>query len=123
MSALAVGKDSNRGDAVDVKRLMSEHAFFEYKARLVSTPHVEDKGEFVHCIIKIETADQEGRPRHGVELEQEAGDLILFLINPGPHRRISESSIHKVNEERLRDLGSASDVARVGKAEVYFYSN
>ena len=118
----AEGKDSNRGDAVNVKRLMSGHALFEYKALLVSTPHVEDKGELVHCIIKMEVASEEGR-RHDAELEQEAGDLILFLINPGPHRRISESSITKVNEERLRDLGSASDFARVGKSEVYFYTD
>jgi hypothetical protein len=102
---------------------MSEHAFFEYKARLVSTPHVEDKGEFVHCIIKMQTTAQDGRFRRGAELEQEAGDLVLFILNPGPHRRISESSISKVDEERLRDLGSASDVSRVGESEVYFYSD
>ena len=102
---------------------MSKHAFFDYKARLVSTPHVEDKGELVHCIIKMEVAVEDGRRRHGAELEQEAGDLILFLINPGPHRRISDSSITKVDEERLRDLGSAIDFARVGKSEVYFYTD
>jgi hypothetical protein len=102
---------------------MSEYALFEYKARLVSTPHVEEKGEFVHCIIKMETNAQDGRLRRGAELEQEAGDLILFLTNPGPHRRISESSISKVDEERLRNLGSASDFARVGNSEVYFFSD
>ena len=102
---------------------MNEHTFFEYKARLVSTPHVEDKGEFVHCIIKMQTTAQDGRFRRGAELEQEAGDLILFILNPGPHRRISESNISKVDEERLSDLGSASDVSRVGKSEVYFFSD
>jgi hypothetical protein len=102
---------------------MNEHTFFEYKARLVSTPHVEDKGELVHCIIKMETTVQDGRLRRGAELEQEAGDLVLFILNPGPHRRISESSIRKVDEERLRDLGAASDFTRVGKSEVYFYSD
>jgi hypothetical protein len=102
---------------------MSEHEFFEYKASLVSTPHVEAKGESVHCIIKMETTPQDGRLRRGAELEQEAGDLILFILHPGPHRRISESSIGKVDEERLRDLGSASDFARVGNSEVFFFSD
>jgi hypothetical protein len=71
---------------------MSEYAFFEYRALLMSTPHVEEKGEPVHCFIKMKIAAQEGRLRRGAELEQEAGDLILFLINPAPHRRISYST-------------------------------
>jgi hypothetical protein len=36
---------------------MSEHAFFEYRAKLISTPHVEvfeEQGEPVHCLIKFE---------------------------------------------------------------------
>jgi hypothetical protein len=101
---------------------MSEHAFFEYRALLMSTPHVEEKGEPVHCIIKIEIAARDGRLRRGAELEQEAGDLVLFLINPGPHRRVSHSSIWKVAEERLHELGPATDFNRVGKSEIYFYA-
>jgi hypothetical protein len=100
--------------------LMSEHAFFEYRALLVSTPHVEEKGEPIHCLIKMKIADQDGRLRHGAELEQEAGDLILFLMNPGPHRRISHSSICKADERRLHELGPATDFNRVGNSEIYF---
>jgi hypothetical protein len=70
-----------------------EHAFFEYRALSMSTPYVEEKGEPVHCLIKVDIAAQNGRIRRGAELEQEAGNLILFLINPGPHRRISHSTI------------------------------
>ena len=103
--------------------LMSEHAFFEYRALLMSTPHVEEKGEPVHCLIKMEIAAQDGRLRRGAELEQEAGDLILFLINPGPHRRISHSSICKADERRLHELGPATDFNRVGSSEIYFYAS
>jgi len=103
--------------------LMSEHAFFEYRALLTSTPHVEEKGgEPIHCIIKMEIAAQNGRLRRGAELDQEVGDLILFLLNPGPHRRICHSSICKADESRLHELGSATDFQRVGNSEIYFYA-
>ena len=102
---------------------MNEHALFEYRALLISTPHVEEKGEIIHCIIKMQIAAQDGRFRHGAELEQEAGDLVLFLINPGPHRRISHSSISRTDEKRLRELGPATDFNRVGTSEVYFYAH
>jgi hypothetical protein len=101
---------------------MSEYAFFEYRALLLSAPHAEEKGEPVHCFIKMKIASQDGRLRHGAELEQEAGDLILFLINPGPHRRISHSSIRKADEWRLRELGSATGFNRVGNSVIYFYA-
>jgi hypothetical protein len=101
---------------------MSEHAFFEYRALLMSTPHVEEKGEPVHCFIKMEIAAQDRRLRPGVELEQEAGALILFLINPGPHHRIIHSSIRKADEWRLRELGPATQFNRVGNSVIYFYS-
>jgi hypothetical protein len=117
------GKDSNPHDSTGVKLLMSEHAFFEYRALLMSTPHVEEKGEPVHCLIKMEIASQDGRLRRGAELEQEAGDLILFLTNPGPHRRISHSSICKADERRLHELGPATDFNRVGTSEVHFYAS
>ena len=102
---------------------MSENALFEYRALLMSTPHVEEKGEPVHCLIKMEIAARDGRLRRGAELEQEAGDLILFLINPGPHRRISHSSICKIDERRLHELGPATDFNRVGNSEIYFYAS
>jgi hypothetical protein len=89
---------------------MSEYTFFEYRALLMRTPHVEDE------------AAQNGRLRRGAELEQQAGDLILFLINPGPHRRISHSSICKADERRLHELGPAIGFNRVGNSEIYFYA-
>lgn len=102
---------------------MSELAFFEYRALLVSSAHVEEKGEPIHCLIKMEIAAQDGRLRRGAELEQEAGDLVLFLINPGPHRRISHSSICKADERRSHELGPATDFNRVRNSEVYFYAS
>jgi hypothetical protein len=67
----------------------------------MSTHHVEEKGEPLHCLIKMEIAASGGRLRRGAELEQEAGDLILFLTNPGPHRRISHSSICKSGQTAI----------------------
>jgi hypothetical protein len=101
------------------KGLMSEHAFFEYRAKLISTRLVEEQGEPIHCLIKFEIG-----AGHALSelLEQEAGDLVLFSLNPRPHRRISHSSVFEVNEERLRELGPATDFNRVGNTEIYFYS-
>jgi hypothetical protein len=67
--------------------------------------------------------DQDGRPRRSVELEQDAGDLILHSINPGPHYRISHSRIWKVDEQRLKELGTATDFRQIGNCEIYFYAS
>lgn len=101
---------------------MNSYAFFEYTAKLSCSPHAEDEGELLHCLIEINTVDQNGRSRHTVELEEEAGDLILFAVNPGPNRRIADSRIWKVNERRLSELGQAKNVNRIGNAQIYFYS-
>jgi hypothetical protein len=100
---------------------MNGHSIFEYTAKLSNTPHAEDEGESVHCLIEMSTLDQNGRVRHSVELEQEAGDLILFALSPGPHRRIADSRIWQVDEERLRELGPAKVVDRIGKCQIHFY--
>ncbi len=100
---------------------MSKHVFFEYRANLISTPHTEEQGQLIHCLIKMEIGA--GHERSCELLEQEAGDLILFNVNPGPHRRITHSSIAEVDEKRLRELGPATDFNRVGNTEVCFYSS
>jgi len=100
--------------------LMSEHAFFEYRAKPMSTPHIKE-GEPIHCLIKMEIGTGLRRPR-GL-LKQEARDLIVFSVSPGPHRRISHSNICEVGEKRLRELGPATDFNRVGNVEIYFYSS
>jgi len=100
---------------------MSEHAFFEYRARLMSTPHIEEQGEPIHCLVKIGIDAGDRRSRE--LLKQEARDLILFSVNPGPHRRISHFNICEVDEKRLRELGPATDLNRVGSVEIYFYSS
>jgi hypothetical protein len=64
-----------------------------------------------------------GHRRSQELLEQEAGDLILFSVNPEPHRRISHSSIGEVDEKRLHELGPATDFNRVGSTQIYFYSS
>jgi len=86
--------------------LMSEHAFFEYRAKPINTPHIKEQGEPIHCLIKMEIGAGFRRPRE--LLKQEARDLILFSVSPGPHRRISHSNICEVDEKRLRELGPAT---------------
>ncbi|HEU5238942.1 MAG TPA: hypothetical protein VFU37_17560 [Pyrinomonadaceae bacterium] len=102
---------------------MSEHALFEfeYRAKLINTPHIEERGEPIHCLIKMETDFQDGGSREF--LEQEAGDLVLFVLNPGPRRRISNSSIREVDEKRVRELGPATDFHLIGDTEICFYSS
>ena len=99
---------------------MSEHAFFEYRAKLMSTPHIEGQGEPIHYLIKMEIGAGHRRPR--ALLKQEARDLILFSVSPGPHRKINYSNICEVDEKRLRELGPATDLNRVGSVEIYLYS-
>ena len=101
--------------------LMSEHAFFEYRAKPMSTPHIEEQGEPIHYLIKMEIGAGLRRPRE--LLKQEARDLIFFSVSPGPHRKISYSNICEVDEKRLRELGPATDFNRVGSVEIYFYSS
>ena len=79
---------------------MSKHAFFEYKAKLISAPHTEEQGELIHCLIMMEVGAGHVRVRE--LLAQEAADLILFNVNPGP--RIAHSSIGEVDKRHLRAL-------------------
>ena len=101
--------------------LMREHAFFEYRAKPMSTPHIEEQGEPIHYLIKMEIGAGLRRPRE--LLKQEARDLIFFSVSPGPHSKISYSNICEVDEKRLRELGPATDLNRVGSVEIYFYSS
>jgi len=87
----------------------------------MSTLHIKEQGKPIHCLIKMEISAALRRPRE--LLKQEARDLILFSVSPGPHRRISHSNICEVGEKRLRELGPASDFNRVGNVEIYFYSS
>ena len=101
---------------------MSDYAFFEYQAKLTNTGHAEDDGEPVHCKIRMKNVDRDGKRLHDIELHQQAGDNVLFVINPGPYRNISHSSIWNVTEEELHKRGKASDYNRVGDCEMYFYN-
>ena len=101
---------------------MSDYAFFEYQAKLANTGHAEDVGEPVHCMIRMKNVDRDGKRLHDVELHQQAGDNVLFVINPGPYHNISHSSIWNVSEEELHKPGKASDYRRVGDCEIYFYN-
>jgi hypothetical protein len=48
-------------------------------------------------------------------------DGFTFVGYPGPHRRISHSSICKADERRLHELDPSTDFSRVGNSDVYFY--
>jgi hypothetical protein len=101
--------------------LMSEHAFFEYRANPMSTSQIREQDKPIHCLIKLEI--DAGLRRPPELLKQEARDLIIFSVSPGPQRRISYSNICEVDENRLRELGPATDFNRVGRVEIYFYSS
>ena|SRR6266436_5245055 len=98
--------------------MSDDYAFFEYRAKITNTGHNEDVGEPVHCFIKMKSGDEEGKRRRNVELEQQAGDNILFVLNPGPHRNISHSSIWGFSEEAFHKSGAAIDRHRVGDCEI-----
>src|SRR5260370_16823455 len=83
-------------------RLMSGHAFLEYRAELMSTRHIKEQGEPIHCLIKIEIGAGHGRPPE--LLKQEARDLVLFIVNPLPHLTLSHSSLSDPSANRLRYL-------------------
>ena len=115
---------SNCRLAFYVEHLMSDdYAFLEYQAKITNAGHAENDGEPVHCIIKMKSVDEHGKRRRNVELEQQAEDNVLFVINPGPHRMISHSSISSVCEETFQKAGTASDQHRVGDCEIFFYPN
>jgi hypothetical protein len=102
---------------------MNDYAFFEYQAKLTNAGHAEDGGEPVHCMIRMKNVDRGGKRLDDIELQQQAGDNVLFVINPGPYRKISHSSIWNVTEEELQKPGKASDYHRVGDCEIYFYND
>ena len=87
----------------------------------MSTPHIEEQGEPIHCLVKIGIDAGDRRSRE--LLKQEARDLILFSVNPRLHRRINHSTIYEVDEERLRELGLTTDFHFVGSAQIHFYSS
>jgi hypothetical protein len=101
---------------------MCDYACFEYQAKLTSTGHAEDEGKPVQCMIRMKNVDRGGKRLHDIELRQQAGDNVLFVINPGPFRKISHSSIWNVTEEELQKPGKASDYHRVGDCEIHFHN-
>ena len=101
---------------------MSDHAFFEYQAKLTNTGHDENEGELVHCMIRMKNVDRDGKRLREIELHQQAEDDVLFVIHPGPHRAINRSSIWNVTEEELHKLEKVSDYHRVGDCEIYFHN-
>jgi len=120
--------------------LMGDRVLFEYRAKLVYTPNIEEKGilalrrrgiiwgqairgKSIRCLIRIEIHFEEKRLLDVIELEQEARDIVLFVLNPESHCRISHSTLCEIDEERLRELGSPTDFHIVGNTEVYFYSS
>jgi hypothetical protein len=57
---------------------MSDYTFFEYQATLTSTGHAENKGELVHCMIRMKNVDRDGKRLRDIELHQQAADDVFF---------------------------------------------
>jgi hypothetical protein len=94
---------------------------FEYRAKITNAGHAEDVGEAVHCFIRMKSGDAKGKRRRNVDLEQQAGDNILFVLNPGPYRKISHSSIWVVGEATFEKAGAPLERHRVGDCEILFH--
>jgi hypothetical protein len=103
--------------------MSDDYALFEYRAKITNTGHAEESGESVHCFIKMKSVDANGKRRRNLELEQEAGDNVLFVLNPGPHRRICHSSICAVTEEAFQKAGSPQVEHRVGDCDIFCYQD
>jgi hypothetical protein len=101
--------------------MSDDYAFFEYRAKITNTGHAEDVGEAVHCFIRMKSGDAKGKLWRNVDLEQQAGDNILFVLNPGPHRSIRHSSIWVVGEENFKKAGAPLNRHRVGDCEILFH--
>jgi hypothetical protein len=102
-------------------KMSDDYAFFEYRAKITNMGHAEDNGEHVHCFIEMKIADATGKRLRNLELEQQAGDNVLFVLNPGPHRKISHSSIWAVGEEALQKAGVPLVEHRVGDCKILCY--
>ena len=98
--------------------MSDNHVFFEYRAKITNAGHAEDVGEPVHCFIKMKSGDAKGKRRRNVELAQLAGDNILFVLKPGPYRKISHSSIWVVSEETFEKAGVPPKRHQVGDCEI-----
>jgi|SRR5262252_3724742 len=97
--------------------MSDDYVFSEYQAKITNAGHAEDVGP-VHCFIKMKNGDAKGKRRRNVDLEQQAGDNILFVVNPGPHRKISHSSIWVVSEETFERARGPLERHRVGDCEI-----
>ena len=95
-----------------------DYAFVEYRAKITNTGNVENVGEPVHCFIKMKSGDEEGKRRRNVELEQQAGDNILFVLNPRFSSKYMNSSIWVISEEAFHKEGTPIDRHRVGDCEI-----
>lgn len=103
--------------------MSDDNAFFEYRAKITNTGHAEENGEPVHCFIKMKSVDANGKRLRNLELEQQAGDNVLFVLNPGPHRKISHSSIWAVTEEAFQKAGPPQVEHRVGDCDILCYQD
>ena len=85
--------------------MSDDHVIFEYRAKITNAGHAEDVGEPVHCFIKMKSGDAKGKRRRNVELEQLAGDNILFVLNPGPYRKITTQAFGSSAKKPLKKQG------------------
>ena len=103
---------------------MSEYCCFEYTATLTAASHgPEGEGKFVHGLIEMRVMTDRGHPRSVVEMQEDAGDLMLFTLHPGPSRCLSRSNVWRVDPGQLARLGKAPKIYRVGGSSVHLYAS
>jgi hypothetical protein len=102
---------------------MSDYAFFEYTAVVHLTRNPQDSGTPIHCLAKMKAKDSEGRAISNEDLMKRAEDLIFVPISPGPERQLSNYQIRRLDEERVGQLGNATESKSYSEGTIYRYDN
>jgi hypothetical protein len=99
---------------------MSDYVFFEYTAVV----HLTGKSQSapIHCLAKMKTKDSEGDAISNEHLKGRAEDLIFMDLKP-EERHLSKSEIWQVDEERVEQLGIATQSESHSEGATYRYEN
>jgi hypothetical protein len=89
----------------------------------MSTHHVEEKGEPLHCLIKMEIALRADACDVVPSLSRKREISSYFLLIPDLTAESAIPASAKADKRRLHELGAGTDFNRVGSSEIYFYAS
>jgi|GraSoi_2013_60cm_1033757.scaffolds.fasta_scaffold05197_6 hypothetical protein len=102
---------------------MSDYVFFEYTAVIHLTRNPPASGLATHCVAKMRANDSEGNPISIEDLKTRAEDIISTDISLGPKRTLSDITFWQIDEERVKQLGDATDSKAYAGGTIYRYEN